>query len=69
MEPLKEMFGPAYYKTLAHAIKTSCKSFAVDKFLNAVLGPIESMALNERMHHTTNVLHQHLPPDYKKTLR
>jgi 3-methyladenine DNA glycosylase AlkC len=68
MEPLKEMFGPAYYKTLAHAFKTSYKSFAADKFLNAVLGPIESMALNERMHHTTSVLHQYLPPDYKKNI-
>lgn len=68
MEPLKKMFGIVYYKTLAQVLESSYKSFPTDKFLNAVLGPIENMSLNERMHHTAHVLHRHLPPDYKKSI-
>jgi 3-methyladenine DNA glycosylase AlkC len=68
MEPLKEMFGTAYYKTLTDAFKKSYKSFDTDKFLKEVLEPIEALSLNERMHHTAHMLHQYLPSNYKKTI-
>lgn len=68
MEPLKEMFGHSFYTRLAHAFATTYKSFAADKFLKEVTGPLEMLSLNERMRHTASVLHHYLPPDYRKTI-
>ncbi len=68
MEPLKEMFGPVFYKKLAQVFSVEYKSFSQEKFLKDVLGPLGAMSLNERMHHTAHVLHQHLPADYEKTI-
>jgi len=68
MEPLKEMFGFAYYKKLAHAFTITYKSFAADKFINEVTQSLETLSLNERMRNTASVLHRFLPDDYRKTI-
>lgn len=68
MEPLKEMFGHSFYARLAHAFADTYKPFASDKFLKEVTGPLAALSLNERMRHTAEVLHHHLPSDYKRTI-
>ncbi|NBP70250.1 MAG: DNA alkylation repair protein [Cytophagia bacterium] len=68
MEPLKEMFNTAYYTRLAHQIKLVHRPFASEKFLKHVVEPLDALSLNERMRHTSVVLHQHLPTDYKKSI-
>ncbi len=68
MEPLKEMFGPAFYGKLSGLFKQVYKPFAAEKFLQDVLAPLTSLSLNERMRHTSVVLHQHLPRIYPKAI-
>ena len=68
MEPLKEMFGQAFYSRLANATKMVYKPFRSEKFLRQVLEPLTSLSLNERMRHTSVILHEHLPPDYKVSI-
>lgn len=68
MEPLKEMFNPAYYTRLAHHIRQVYKAFAAENFLIQAVEPLASLSLNERMRHTSVVLHQHLPAEYEKTI-
>jgi 3-methyladenine DNA glycosylase AlkC len=68
MEPLKEMFNSAYYAKLAHQIKQVHKSFASEKFLKQAVEPLASLSLNERMRHTSVILHHYLPADYEKAV-
>jgi 3-methyladenine DNA glycosylase AlkC len=65
MEPLKEMFSQAFYYRLAEATKMVYKSFPSEKFLRHVFEPLPLLSLNERMRHTSVMLHEHLPSDYK----
>lgn len=68
MEPLKEMFNPAYYAGLAQHIKQVYKPFTSEKFLKQAIEPLASLSLNERMRHTSVVLHNYLPSDYKTSV-
>lgn len=68
MEPLKEMFNPAYYTGLAHHVKQVYKPFASEKFLKEAIKPLTSLSLNERMRHTSVVLRNYLPADYKTSI-
>lgn len=68
MEPLKEMFNPAYYTKLAGSFKQVHKPFEAERFLSDVLKPLAALELNERMRHTSVTLKQYLPSDYKTTV-
>lgn len=68
MEPLKEMFSPVFYTKLAEAFKQVHKQFPAGQFLHDVQEPLASLSLNERMRHTSVILHQHLPQDYGKAI-
>ncbi|MBT1707045.1 DNA alkylation repair protein [Fulvivirgaceae bacterium PWU5] len=64
MEPLKEMFGKAYYQNLARAISSVHKPFPAAPFLKEVTTGLEPLSLNERMRHTSRVLQKYLPEKY-----
>lgn len=68
MEPLKEMFNAAYYRRLANCVKQIYKPFDDSKFLVQAIAPIAALSLNERMRHTSVVLHTYLPTDYQKSV-
>ncbi|MBL7857714.1 MAG: hypothetical protein JNM57_08490 [Cyclobacteriaceae bacterium] len=68
MEPLKEMFNPAYYAVLAATIQQVYKPFPSEKFLKQAIAPLPQLSLNERMRHTSVVLHACLPEDYRKSI-
>jgi 3-methyladenine DNA glycosylase AlkC len=62
------LFNQVYSAKLASSLKQVYKSFETERFLSNVLKPLASLELNERMRHTSAVLKQYLPPDYKKTI-
>jgi 3-methyladenine DNA glycosylase AlkC len=68
MEPLKEMFDQVFYEKLATSFSQAYKSFQSEKFLQDVLAPLPLLSLNERMRHTSVILHRYLPTDYKKAI-
>lgn len=68
MEPLKELFNKRFYSHLASEFKKSHSDFNSEKFLKDVTENIETRSLNERMRHTSLVLKNHLPQDYKKAI-
>lgn len=68
MEPLKEMFGYAFYKKLASTVASVHHPFQVARFVKDVMHNIEELSLNERMRKTSVVLHQHLPERYTKSI-
>jgi 3-methyladenine DNA glycosylase AlkC len=68
MEPLKEMFGRAYYAKLAQTVSTVYNPFHIKTFLTEVCEPLASLSLNERMRHTSVVLQKHLPAHYQKSI-
>jgi 3-methyladenine DNA glycosylase AlkC len=68
MDPLKEMFNAAFYQQLARQLVKSYPSFDDKKFLEDVTGPLATLSLNERMRHTSQVMHRYLPDNYKKTI-
>ena len=68
MEPLKEMFNKEFYEHLARETKRVHKSFNDKNFLKEVTIELPTLSLNQRMRKTSEVLHLHLPSDYKKTI-
>jgi len=68
MEPLKEMFDKPYYTRLADIVSTIHKPFHKEAFLRQVLEPLPTLSLNERLRHTSAVLKQHLPGNYRTTI-
>jgi 3-methyladenine DNA glycosylase AlkC len=44
------------------------KPFASEKFLTQAVEPLAALSLNERMRHTSVLLHQYLPADYEKSI-
>ncbi len=68
MEPLKEMFGLTYYKNLSRVVASVYKPFRAEAFLREVTTGLLDLSLNQRMRHTSLVLHRHLPASYPKTL-
>ena len=68
MEPLKEMFGPNFYKNLANTFASVHKPFQVEHFVKEVTANLENLSLNQRMRNTSIVLHKHLPEDFGKTI-
>ena len=68
MEPLKEMFGHAFYRNLAKAVASVHPQFQPDRFVKDVTHNIEDLALNQRMRKTSSILRQHLPENYSQAI-
>lgn len=62
------MFNQAYYSGLANNIKKVYKPFSAEKFIKQAVAPLTSLSLNERMRHTSVVLHENLPAEYKTSI-
>lgn len=62
------MFGRPYYTKLSEAITQIHPQFPAPQFLNQVLEPLPSLSLNERMRHTSRVMREHLPDDFRKSV-
>lgn len=67
-EPLKEMFNPAYYARLTQALVTAFPRLDQEAFLADALRDLHTRELNPRMRHTSEMLHKHLPGDYRSVV-
>lgn len=68
MEPLKEMFNKKFYEHLAVEVAKVHRGFDTKKFLSQVTKDLQKRELNQRLRHTTEVLKEHLPEDYKSCI-
>lgn len=69
MSLLKNLYSPAFYERLTNILAVTIPNFNKSKFLNAIFTTdFEGMELKERMKHTSKVLHQFLPGDYRKNI-
>jgi len=68
MEPLKEMFNPAYFAKLARVIKIVYPTFGASRFLDEVTKSLTTQSLNERMRHAASLLPAFLPASYPKAV-
>lgn len=68
MEPLKEMFNPAYYTHLAGSIKKNYPLFERDLFINEATHNLKILSLNQRLRNTSVVLKKYLPDNYNAAL-
>ena len=62
------MFGKSYYNRLSGAVSQVYTRFQKDEFIKQALEPLATLSLNERMRHTSKLLRQHLPDEYKKAV-
>jgi 3-methyladenine DNA glycosylase AlkC len=63
---LREMFDHAFYQHFGEAFAKADKNFHPDKFVKEVTKGLPELSLNQRMRNTAEVLHKHLPYNYKK---
>ncbi|TWV98773.1 DNA alkylation repair protein [Chitinophaga pinensis] len=69
MSLLKDLYSPAFYDGLANILVKTIPAFNKQKFIKRIYQPgFEDKELKERMKHTTEVLHEFLPADYKKAI-
>src|SRR6187399_2930395 len=68
-EPLKSMFGPAYYERLAAALGDVIPRFPAKKFVSENLADIGQRELNARMRHTSHVLRKFLPEQFPAAVK
>lgn len=68
MEPLKEMFNPAFYERFAAEFKKADPTFDKAGFIKEVTKNLDSLSLNQRLRRTSESLHSFLPSDYKKAI-
>lgn len=62
------MFNRAYYQNLARVLYSVYKPFSSSVFLREVTENLDARSLNERMRHTSRVLHNHLPDQYNSQI-
>lgn len=69
MEPLKNVYSPAFLQTLVNFIGNQVPAFDGPGFLHAVLAKgWPDMELKQRMRHISHCLKQFLPGDYQRQL-
>ncbi|NII81233.1 DNA alkylation repair protein [Pedobacter sp. SG908] len=66
---LKDLYSPAFYDRLTHALTVTIPGFEKEIFIKKIFTPeFGSKELKERMKHTSKVLHDFLPEDYPQTI-
>ncbi len=69
MSLLKDLYSPRFYNDLSDALKEVLPSFQKQLFLKQIFSDeFAEKELKARMRHTSVVLHQFMPPDYKQTV-
>ncbi len=68
-EPLKNMFGPAYYGRLAAALAEAMPRFPQKNFICDNLTGIGQRELNARMRHASHVLRNYLPEKFPAAVK
>lgn len=69
MSLLKDLYSPAFYNGLSDIFLKTVPSFDKPRFIRQIYQEgFEDKELKERMKHTTLVLHEFMPADYKKAV-
>jgi 3-methyladenine DNA glycosylase AlkC len=69
MALLKDLYSPAFYKSLTNALSAVMPSFNKQRFISQIFtDDFSDKELKARMRHTTEVLHAFMPSDLKKTV-
>lgn len=69
-EPLKNLYSPSFFNHLGDLLTDLIPQFSKESFIHDIHdSDWENRELKERMVHISNVLHQHLPGDYKSALQ
>lgn len=70
MEPLKNMFNPAYFEKLCPVLTATIPKFDCRDFIHRVFNNTwPDLELKERVRHIANVLHYFLPQDFKSAAK
>ncbi|HTB52556.1 MAG TPA: DNA alkylation repair protein [Ferruginibacter sp.] len=69
MAALKDLYSPAFYDNFSNSLLATVPSFNKKEFIKKIFTKdFEHKELKARMKHTTEVLHDFLPKDYRKTV-
>lgn len=69
MSLLKDLYSPAFYRSLAMDMKELIPSFDKHKFLEEIFtDEFSGKELKARMRHTSEVLHEFMPSDFKEAV-
>ncbi len=67
---LKDLYSPAFYKTLSNALAHVMPSFNRQRFISQIFtDDFTDKELKARMRHTTVVLRDFMPPDFGKAVK
>src|SRR5664279_765839 len=67
MDLLKDLYSPSFYKILANALAAVMPSFNKQRFISQIFtDDFNDKELKARMRHTSEVLHNFMPSDFKK---
>jgi 3-methyladenine DNA glycosylase AlkC len=67
---LKDLYSPAFYKTLAATLADVMPSFNKQRFTSQIFtSDFNEKELKQRMRHTTEVLHAYMPSDFLKAVK
>jgi 3-methyladenine DNA glycosylase AlkC len=70
MSLLKDLYSPSFYKALANALAAVVPSFNKQRFISLVFSTdFAEKELKARMRHTTEVLHNFIPADFKGAVK
>lgn len=70
MDLLKDLYSPSFYKGLANALATVMPSFNKQRFISQVFSTdFAEKELKARMRHTSEVLHNFMPADFKSAVK
>jgi hypothetical protein len=66
MGALKDLYSPSFYKNLANALVAVMPSFNKQRFVSQIFtDDFNDKELKARMRHTSEVLHNFMPADFK----
>ena len=67
---LKDLYSPSFYKNLANALTVVMPSFNKQRFISQIFtDEFNNKELKARMRHTSEVLHNFMPADFKTAVK
>lgn len=67
-EELKNWFNEEFYITFIERLYAAYPKFSAEKFLGDAMSGIDDLGLMDRLRRTTQLMHEVLPADYRRTL-
>ena len=68
-EPLKHMYNPALYRSVATQLREIYPAFEAEKFYKKATRGLDDLELNDRMRRTADLFREFLPDDFAEAMR